>query len=78
MQAKQLSSLRIRTTSLSLIKQMLPNNSNLTLLPAIFSRYPEIQAVYLFGSSASHRTHFDSDLDLAVYPGTESLKSQKL
>jgi predicted nucleotidyltransferase len=56
----------------------LPNNSDLTQLPSIFNRYPEIQAVYLFGSVATHRTHNDSDLDLAIYPGTESLKSRKL
>jgi predicted nucleotidyltransferase len=59
-------------------KHILPNNPDLTQLPSIFSHYAEIQAVYLFGSAVTHRTHFDSDLDLAIYPGTESLKSQKL
>lgn len=39
---------------------------DLTHLPGIFAKYPEIQAVYLFGSTPAGRTHADSDLDLAV------------
>jgi predicted nucleotidyltransferase len=38
----------------------------LEILKIVFKRYPAIQAVYLFGSSASGRAHAESDLDLAV------------
>jgi predicted nucleotidyltransferase len=38
------------------------------LLSSIFERYPDVQAVYLFGSAASGHTHADNDLDLAVVP----------
>ncbi|HEU20656.1 MAG TPA: nucleotidyltransferase domain-containing protein, partial [Deltaproteobacteria bacterium] len=41
-------------------------------------RYPEIQAVYLFGSRASGKTHPESDLDLAVYPPSKPLKARRL
>jgi hypothetical protein len=37
-------------------------------LRAVFSRYPKVRAVYLFGSSATGRTHRESDLDLTVLP----------
>ncbi len=40
----------------------------LTQLQAIFSRFPTVWAVYLFGSVAEGRTHAESDLDLAVVP----------
>jgi len=50
----------------------------LGLLKGIFERYPGIQAVYLFGSSASGRTHAESDLDLAVLVDDASLRSRKL
>ena len=39
---------------------------DLAHLSGIFAKYPEIQAVYLFGSTSTGRTHADSDLDLAV------------
>lgn len=54
------------------------NPSDLTRLTPIFSAYPEIEAVYLFGSTAEGRSNDESDIDLAVYPGTDSLKSKKL
>ena len=38
----------------------------LELLAGVFQRYPEIEAVYLFGSAAEGRLHAESDLDLAV------------
>ncbi len=47
-------------------------------LKTVFSAYPEIQAVYLFGSQVSGKTHTDSDLDLAVYPPSDALKAKKL
>ena len=44
----------------------------------IFSKYPEIQAVYLFGSSSTGKTHAESHLDLAVIPRSAQAHSQKL
>lgn len=37
-------------------------------LPDIFAKYPDIQAVYLFGSAVTGRMHAESDLDLAIVP----------
>ena len=54
------------------------NPTDLSGLGEVFALYPEIGAVYLFGSAAAGRTNSESDLDLAVYPGTDSLKSAKL
>jgi hypothetical protein len=51
---------------------------NLDRLENVFRKYPDIQAVYLFGSTASGNTHIESDLDLAVLPGKPSLHNQKL
>lgn len=50
----------------------------LEVLKTVFEKFPAIQAVYLFGSSASGRTHVESDLDLAVLADENSLSSQKL
>jgi predicted nucleotidyltransferase len=47
-------------------------------LNKIFRKYPDIQVVYLFGSTASGRTHPESDLDLAILPRKSSLRGQKL
>jgi len=44
----------------------------------IFSKYPEIQAVYLFGSSVTGKTHRESDLDLAIVPRSHQAHHQKL
>jgi predicted nucleotidyltransferase len=41
---------------------------DLSRLAEVFRRYPEIEAVYLFGSAAEGRLHAESDLDLAVLP----------
>jgi predicted nucleotidyltransferase len=51
---------------------------DLKLLGDIFKRYPDVQAVYLFGSSASGHTRADSDLDLAVVPRHPKAHSRKL
>ncbi len=40
----------------------------LSKLPEIFEKFPDIQAVYLFGSAATGEMHAESDLDLAVVP----------
>lgn len=47
-------------------------------LPPIFSRFPDILAVYLFGSYLSGKTHVESDLDLAVVPHCSALRHQRL
>jgi uncharacterized protein len=61
------------------LQRHLKNNpSDLSRLTPVFSAYPEIEAVYLFGSTAEGRANRESDIDLAVYPGTDSLKSKKL
>ncbi len=41
---------------------------DLEQLPDIFKKYPDIQAVYLFGSAVTGRLHAESDLDLAIVP----------
>lgn len=35
-------------------------------LADLFAAYPDIQAVYVFGSTVSGKTHAESDLDLAI------------
>jgi len=40
----------------------------LSELPEIFEKFPDIMAVYVFGSVATGNTHAESDLDLAVVP----------
>ncbi len=47
-------------------------------LAEVFSHYPEIQAVYLFGSVAGGTTHAESDLDLAIVPRHPNLRRKKL
>jgi predicted nucleotidyltransferase len=42
------------------------NNPDLSLLPEVFSAFPHVQAVYLFGSVANKRMNKESDMDLAV------------
>ena len=48
------------------------------LLKTVFAHFPQIQAVYLFGSLASGRGRSDSDLDLAVISGYDRPGSEKL
>ena len=51
---------------------------DLKLLSRIFETYPDVRAVYVFGSSASGHIHADSDLDLAVVPRHRRVHSRKL
>lgn len=44
----------------------------------IFRKYPDIKAVYLFGSVGSGKTHRESDLDLAIVPRSGNLRGKKL
>jgi predicted nucleotidyltransferase len=50
----------------------------LQVLPEIFSKYPGIQAVYVFGSVSDGGTHGESDLDLAIVPRDETVREKKL
>lgn len=54
------------------------NNPDLTLLPEVFAQFPEIEAVYLFGSTVSGKTHTESDLDIAILPKSSALRQRKL
>jgi predicted nucleotidyltransferase len=51
---------------------------NLDAIPQVFSKYPSVQAVYLFGSYATGRIRRDSDVDLAVVPRNSSAREQML
>lgn len=51
---------------------------DLALLPPIFQAYPDIQAVYLFGSHAEGRPRPGSDLDLAIVPRHPRIRQQRL
>jgi hypothetical protein len=51
---------------------------DLQLLAEIFRMYPDVQAVYLFGSLAAGNVHGESDLDLAVVPRRSSIRAKKL
>jgi len=53
-------------------------NPDLKTLASVFERYPEIQAVYVFGSSVHGSVHQESDLDLAIIPGDKNLRNKKL
>lgn len=57
---------------------MKPIFPDLNLLPEIFKKYPDVQAVYLFGSVASGRANSQSDIDLAIAPRNPSLREKKL
>lgn len=50
----------------------------LSVLDAVFQKYPEIQAVYVFGSVATGKVKAGSDLDLGIVPKTPSLHERKL
>ena len=45
-------------------------------LVEVFRRYPQVRAVYVFGSQASGRAGPESDLDLAIIPADRSLKAK--
>ena len=57
---------------------MKPNFPDLKLLPEVFKKYPDIQAVYLFGSVAGAKANSQSDIDIAIYPRNSSLREKKL
>ena len=47
-------------------------------LRKVFQGYPEVQAVYLFGSHATGGLHFESDVDLALVPANPGARTRKL
>ena len=47
-------------------------------LTEVFRQFPEIRAVYVFGSAATGKRRLDSDLDLAVFASDESFQMRKL
>lgn len=48
------------------------------ILSTIFRQYPEIAAVYLFGSMATGKVHQESDLDLAIVEKDKAIWGKKL
>lgn len=51
---------------------------DLSALTAVFRRYPDILAVYLFGSHADGTARPDSDLDLGILPRSPALHQRLL
>lgn len=51
---------------------------DLESLAKVFRRYPDVEAVYLFGSRASGHTHPGSDIDLAIVPADGTPEQQRL
>jgi len=49
------------------MSRVLKIDDKITLLPDLFSRYPEIVSVFLFGSYGTDLQHDLSDIDFAVY-----------
>ncbi|MEX2541154.1 MAG: nucleotidyltransferase domain-containing protein [Trueperaceae bacterium] len=47
-------------------------------LADVFRRYPDVLAVYLFGSWASGKANPTSDIDVALIPGGDGLRERKL
>ena len=60
------------------LMKIMKNNPDIKLLKKVFKDYPEIEAVYLFGSAATGKLHRESDIDLALYPDSPKLREKKL
>ena len=60
------------------VVKIMKNNPDIKLLKKVFKKYPEIEAVYLFGSAATGKLHRESDIDLALYPDSPKLREKKL
>lgn len=54
------------------------SDSELEKLQIIFSGYPEIEAVYLFGSAASGSREHAEDIDLGIVDSDPSIRQQKV
>ena len=57
---------------------MLSKIPSLERLTGVFEKYPDIQAVYLFGSVAVGKMRPESDLDLGIVPRNKSLRQKRL
>ncbi len=57
---------------------MVLTRNDIKNLGDVFQKYPAVQAVYVFGSIGSGKTHQGSDLDLAIVPRTRALKKLKI
>ena len=51
---------------------------DLEALAQVFRQYPDIQAVYLFGSHATGNVYRESDVDLGVVPGSPAVREKRL
>jgi predicted nucleotidyltransferase len=51
---------------------------DLDALAAVFRDYPDVHAVYLFGSAAEGQMREGSDIDLAVVPRSGSCRERRL
>jgi len=51
---------------------------DMEVLKNIFRAYSDVEAVYLFGSQARGTQHAQSDIDLAVVPGSGDVRRQQL
>ncbi|MCX7854959.1 MAG: nucleotidyltransferase domain-containing protein [Anaerolineae bacterium] len=51
---------------------------DLEALKRVFGKYPEVRAVYLFGSIAEGRKGPESDLDLAIVPRSPAARARRL
>ncbi len=54
------------------------NNPDFSALSRLFKKYSDIDAVYLFGSHLTDKTHSESDIDLALVPANSKVKNRKL
>ena len=54
------------------------SSSDIESLTEVFRQFPEIRAVYVFGSAATGKRRPDSDLDLAILAGVGSFQRRKL
>ncbi len=56
----------------------LESPEDLEALRKVFEKYPDIRAVYLFGSAAEGRVGPESDLDLAIVPRSPAARAHRL
>lgn len=52
--------------------------SKIKRLRSVFSSYPEIEAVYLFGSAAAERNTVFRDIDLGIVDSDPSIREKKV
>ena len=62
----------------SVVNFIVMKNQDIKILSKIFKKYPEIAAVYLFGSMATGKVHSESDLDLAIVEKDKAIWDKRL